>query len=179
MPLPHPSSLLVDTPHQEPIITIFERQDIERGDFEEALTALLAMASSASNLREYANRLIVMFGGYDADPRDLWAIPEVCQFVQQLSQAFPYWFHFCSKSDRQLSALMFCHVAKRSTPVADDQGCVTIMASRTAVQQLRQDWLNASRRLYRQHGMPFTAYDKLENAVDQYLARTGLLAPQN
>jgi hypothetical protein len=42
------------------------------------------------------NHLALFIEGYDDDPREIYAIPEVRKFYQELWQRWPYWLYFCN-----------------------------------------------------------------------------------
>ena len=41
-----------------------------------------------------------MFHGYDDDPREIEAIPEVREWFSKLFAAWPYWFFFVNRIDQ-------------------------------------------------------------------------------
>lgn len=47
-------------------------------------------------LQGMMNSLALMIEGYDDDPREIYAIPEVRAFYIQLWQRWPYWLYFCN-----------------------------------------------------------------------------------
>jgi hypothetical protein len=176
----NPTSFLLSEPRPDPVFVIFDREDIEKNDHKAALQALKLMAASPQTVREYARRLVVSFSGYDNDPREIWSIPSVRLFVHGLSSAFPYWFHFCSHSDRQMSALIFCYVATVDLQ-PDAQGQmgerIQIRISRSKLLQLLQDWFGACQHLYQLHHFPTADFDRLTGDVEVYLGRCNLLPP--
>ena len=46
-------------------------------------------------LAELMNRFRFLVHGYDDDPQELYAIPEVRKFYQYFHRVWPYWFYFC------------------------------------------------------------------------------------
>jgi len=69
------------------------RAEVEAGDINHALAALgkLLVPEVAKRLQ---GRLLFGIRGYQDDPRDLWEIPEVREWMQALNAKFPYWFYF-------------------------------------------------------------------------------------
>lgn len=55
-----------------------------------SLLALRAMTLRADTVRRYAGMVRVVFSGYDEDPREIYAIPEVRRYVGRLTDEFPY-----------------------------------------------------------------------------------------
>jgi hypothetical protein len=59
-------------------------------------------------LQEMMNSLALMIEGYDDDPREIYAIPEVRTFYQQLWQRWPYWLYFCNLDTENLMMMVMC-----------------------------------------------------------------------
>lgn len=91
-----------------PIIIYFERADIDSLSSAAPAAALRRMAMSALTAREYADRLQLVFDGFDPEERPVYEHPKACQFLGDLTAKFPYWGHFCSKSDDSLWLVMQC-----------------------------------------------------------------------
>lgn len=91
-----------------PIIIYFERADVESLRTAAQATALGRMAISALTAREYADRLQLVFDGFELSQRQVYEVPSVCHFMRELTLKFPYWTHFCSKSDDSLWFVMQC-----------------------------------------------------------------------
>jgi hypothetical protein len=49
-----------------------------------------------------------MIEGYDDDPREIYAIPEVRAFYKQLWQRWPYWLYFCNLDTENLMMMVMC-----------------------------------------------------------------------
>ena len=54
------------------------------------------------------NSLALMIEGYDDDPREIYAIPEVRTFYQQLWERWPYWLYFCNLDTENLMMMVMC-----------------------------------------------------------------------
>ncbi len=59
-------------------------------------------------LQGMMNSLALMIEGYDDDPREIYAIPEVRTFYQQLWQRWPYWLYFCNLDTENLMMMVMC-----------------------------------------------------------------------
>ena len=46
--------------------------------------------------------------GYDDDPNELYAIPEVRKFYQHFHRVWPYWFYFCDLTEERLTMMTMC-----------------------------------------------------------------------
>ena len=46
--------------------------------------------------------------GWDDDPQEIYAIPEVRKFYQQFHKIWPYWFFFCDLHTETLQMMVLC-----------------------------------------------------------------------
>lgn len=95
-------------PARPPVVLFFDRGNVEAGAVDAPLRALMAMATNADTIREYAGRIELVFDGYDSDPRALHEVPEVRSFIVRMTERFPWWFHFSSKADESLMVILRC-----------------------------------------------------------------------
>jgi hypothetical protein len=93
---------------RDPLVIVFPRDMVEACEIKRVLDLLQPLAHNATAVREHTGRLEFVFSGYDHDPRELYGIPEVREFVRDLTERFPYWFHYCNKVDASLFVLMAC-----------------------------------------------------------------------
>jgi len=59
-------------------------------------------------LARLMNRFRFLVHGYDDDPQELYAIPEVRKFYQYFHRVWPYWFYFCDLQSETLTMLTLC-----------------------------------------------------------------------
>lgn len=85
-----------------------QRDWIEAGDVTPALLALDPLLTDSQTVRRYQGRLHLFIGGYDDDRRELWAIPEVRQYLGALDERFPYWLWFLDPTDPSLLLVVAC-----------------------------------------------------------------------
>jgi hypothetical protein len=52
--------------------------------------------------------MVLFVEGYDEDPREIYAIPEVRAFYQNLWQRWPYWLYFCHLEAENLMMMVMC-----------------------------------------------------------------------
>lgn len=91
------------------IVYQFSRVKVEQGDF----THFLALYDSrklptGKPLKAMMGRMMFCIEGYDADPREIYLIPEARQFYQTFHDAWPYWRFFCDLNQDGLRAMVFC-----------------------------------------------------------------------
>lgn len=94
----------------DPIFFVISRQQIERMDIDDAFDFLISLMPSGPPEAVWAlkGRIYLMVDGYDHDPRELFEIPEVCQFLRAIDGLWPYWFFFFSQADESLTVLAMC-----------------------------------------------------------------------
>ncbi|TWO69135.1 hypothetical protein FN976_20590 [Caenimonas sedimenti] len=85
-----------------------QRAEIERRSTKRALRWLKGLSSNRESAWANRNTMALQVFGYDSDERELWQIPEVCQFMQDLHRKWKYWFFFASHEVPTLSVLEAC-----------------------------------------------------------------------
>jgi hypothetical protein len=88
-------------------ITI-SRQDIEKKNLEPTIEILNSLLVDTKTILKFFDRVDIGITGYDNDPRELWEILEVKQFIRKLDIEFPYWFYFLTKLGGGLKMIAFC-----------------------------------------------------------------------
>lgn len=78
----------------ELIVLSLLREDIEVGNINRAYGVLAELSADADRALLYRGSLVIMFQGYDRDKREIYAIPEVREFFNNLANAWPYWGWF-------------------------------------------------------------------------------------
>jgi hypothetical protein len=81
----------------------FSRFKVEAGDFRHFLGLYAPDKLPAGRrLREFGVE------GWDNDPREIHAIPEIRRFYSAFHQAWPYWLYFCNLDVDTLRAMAVC-----------------------------------------------------------------------
>lgn len=75
-------------------VIVFTRAEIEAGRVGSAVERLLLFSDDSAQVRRFAGRVVLMFNGYDADPRALPQIPECVRFFRNVDSQWSYWLHF-------------------------------------------------------------------------------------
>ncbi|MDP2828030.1 MAG: chlororespiratory reduction 6 domain-containing protein [Sulfuricellaceae bacterium] len=79
---------------------------ITAGDISEVLTALKSLSSDRSSAMSAEGAVTLVFHGYDDDPRELEAIPEVREWFAKLFEVWPYWSFFASRIDQTVPLVL-------------------------------------------------------------------------
>ena len=97
------------------LTVIISRQQIEAGDISEPLRVLRPLLDPASAIK-FCEHVDIGVAGYDHDPRELYEIPEVRDFVHELDAEFPYWLYFLTKRGTGLGFILSCFCSPFLTP---------------------------------------------------------------
>jgi hypothetical protein len=92
----------------EPIFLVFSREQIMEMDLQEPLQVLRQLAGNPEKAVAACGRISVIIDGYNADSRELFEIPEVRRYIQQLDALWPYWFFFLSQADDSIKVIESC-----------------------------------------------------------------------
>ena len=127
----------------EPVILVFSRRQVEERDLSEPLGFLRRLTADRDIALEFCGRISLVVDGYNDDPRELFDIPEVRSFLQQLDRAWPYWFFFLSQADPSIQCLESCladtiEIAPGVVSIDMDQMDNNLARHFTAMQRLRE-----------------------------------------
>ena len=87
----------------------FSRDRVEAGDAKDFLSRFGKFrVPVGKQLQGMMTSLALIIEGYDDDPREICAIPEVRAFYQQLWQRWPYWLYFCNLDTENLMMMVMC-----------------------------------------------------------------------
>jgi hypothetical protein len=89
------------------LFVVASREDVERGDIVPTLNTLNVLVSSRESALKYRGRVDLRVHGYDDDPRELFEISEVREYLRRLDERFPYWFFFLTTETDALKLVMF------------------------------------------------------------------------
>ena len=83
-----------------PTTVLISRQHVEGLEVAPVLRCLRSFSASRELAWEYRGSLSIAVDGYVSDPRELFHIPEVCQFFHAVDKVWPYWFFFLTRADK-------------------------------------------------------------------------------
>ena len=91
------------------ILYQFSRDRVEAGYAKDFLSRFGDSAlPTGKKLEAMMNSLAQMIDGYNHDPREIYAIPEVRAFYKQLWEVWPYWLFFCNLDSENLMMMVMC-----------------------------------------------------------------------
>jgi hypothetical protein len=88
------------------VFVVCDSAAITAGDISEALAALKSLSGDRSSAMSAEGAVTLVFNGYDDDPRELEAIPEVREWFASLFEAWPYWSFFVSRIDQTVPLVL-------------------------------------------------------------------------
>ncbi len=91
------------------ILYQFSRDRVEAGDAKDFLSRFgKSSLPTGKKLEAMMNSVALMIDGYNHDPREIYAIPEVRAFYKQLWEVWPYWLYFCNLDTENLMMMVMC-----------------------------------------------------------------------
>ena len=91
------------------ILYQFSRDRVEAGDAKDFMSRFGdSSLPTGKKLEGMMNSVALMIDGYNHDPREIYAIPEVRTFYQQLWEVWPYWLYFCNLETENLMMMVMC-----------------------------------------------------------------------
>ena len=88
------------------IFVVCDSAAITAGDISEVLAVLKSLTGDRSSAMSAEGAVTLVFRGYDHDPRELEAIPEVREWFAKLFAAWPYWSFFASRVDQTVPLVL-------------------------------------------------------------------------
>ena len=87
----------------------FSRDRVEAGEAKDFLSRFGSSSlPEGKKLEAMMNSLALMIDGYNHDPREIYAIPEIRAFYKQLWEVWPYWLYFCNLDTENLMMMVMC-----------------------------------------------------------------------
>ena len=87
-------------------IVVCRADAVSAGDISEVLVALQGFSRDRVSALRAEGAVTLIFDGYDSDPRELEAIPEVRAWFAKLFKAWPYWSFFANRTDQTVPLIM-------------------------------------------------------------------------
>ena len=91
---------------KQQVFVVCDSAEVTAGDISGVLSALKSLSSDRSSAMSAEGAVTLVFHGYDDDPRELEAIPEVRQWFAQLNEAWPFWSFFANRVDQTVPLVL-------------------------------------------------------------------------
>ena len=92
----------------QPIYFVISRQQVDTGDISESLEVLRHLAGTPEKAVAAQGCISLVVDGYDHDPRELFEITKVREYIKSLDDHWPYWLFFLSQADDSIKLLESC-----------------------------------------------------------------------
>ena len=88
------------------IIVVCDSAAVSAGDISRVLLSLQSLTRDRASALSAEGAVTLIFNGYDNDPRELEAIPEVREWFATLFRAWPYWSFFANRTDQTVALII-------------------------------------------------------------------------
>ena len=88
------------------IIVVCDSAAVSAGDISRVLLSLQSLTRDRASALSAEGAVTLIFNGYDNDPRELEAIPEVREWFATLFRAWPYWSFFANRTDQTVPLII-------------------------------------------------------------------------
>lgn len=114
-------NLKMPTPRFSPakdqqVFVVCDAAAIAAGDISQVLAALKSLSGDRSSAMSAEGAVTLVFHGYDDDPREIEAIPEVREWFAKLFAAWPYWSFFASRIDQTVPLVLTLLLSGENVP---------------------------------------------------------------
>ena len=145
-------------------ILLIPRSVVEQQDLDFTLSGLEKFLVNEETIRKSKNKLTVGFDGYDDDPRELYEIDEVKDYIRAITLKFPYWFYFCSTTNDSLWVIFVAHCKFRKF----GPGGVKILTEDAVV--IYNTLYNNLIDFYKKHNLSNSEFALLSKELAEYFA---------
>jgi len=97
------------------LTVVISREQIEAGGISQPLGVLRQLLRRQAVIK-FCEQVEICVTGFDDDPRELYEMAEVRNFVYKLDAEFPYWLYFLTKRGTGLSFILSCLCPPFLTP---------------------------------------------------------------
>ena len=88
------------------IIVVCDSEEVSTGEVSNVLSSLKILSRDRVSALSAEGTVTLVFHGYDDDPRELEAIPEVRNWFAKLFNAWPYWAFFANRTDQTVALVI-------------------------------------------------------------------------
>ena len=93
----------------EAVVVIFSKEQVRQRKLAHFLKQFGSAAlPDGPELAAMMGKFQFLVDGWNDDPQELYAIPEIRKFYQQFYSAWPNWFFFCDLHTETLQMMTFC-----------------------------------------------------------------------
>ncbi|WP_137917129.1 hypothetical protein [Hydrogenophaga sp. 2FB] len=90
------------------VVIEFSKREVEEGLIGTAVERLMLLSDTPEFADRFMDGITFTFSGYDNDPRPVHQIPECVAYLRNITNAWPFWYHFLEKKGDSIAILMLC-----------------------------------------------------------------------
>jgi hypothetical protein len=156
--------------HEGFVVVGIERDVVEDGDAAEFVQFLADnFMRDAEALQRYRECLDFAWEGYEDDDRELWQIPEVASFVDDLNRRWPYALYFLSRQGNGLQVMQFV-LTGATVASASPSGDLELTYDSSQLNRLLVgSWFPAMNELCARAGLGGETVDAMSSSAQSYL----------
>lgn len=133
-------------------VIVFTRAEVESGHVGSATERLMLFSDDTQHVRRFAGRVVLLFSGYESDPRPLPGIPECVWFFRGVDAQWSYWLHFLVPDPEVLRLPVLLSVDVHSRAGRSREIGYTL-SEPFQLAMMMQRWLTAMNALHDAHGI--------------------------
>ena len=88
------------------IVLFIPKKVIEANDYSFVLNIFDDVLKDPELIRKFKNQVTIGFDGYDDDPKEVFEISQIRNYIQHLTLKFSNWFYFLNLGDHSLGLMM-------------------------------------------------------------------------
>lgn len=140
--------------HADIAVVQVSRQEIEKGAVGDLVDRLMVFTDDSALATKFMGKMVLMFDGYNSDPREVTQIPELVAFFIKATEQWPYWLHFL-EYDYAHSIQVAINLYIEASPETQALGGVIMSSYDKQLALRRLDQLfSAMKVLHEQIGLP-------------------------
>jgi hypothetical protein len=155
------------------ICVVVSRDEVDNPRVGRSVDDLMHLCGTRENTERFASAVLLVFDGYNDDPRAIHEIPECRQYLSQLHAQWPYWMHFLAPIPDQWSMLLLS-LLPRAQRITMPNGAVASHYDEQHMRDLLLHLTSAMNNLHKQHGIERAlakqVFDDAIAAIDQCTA---------
>ena len=96
-------------PEKDAIVIMFSKEQVRQRKLAHFLKTFgPAALPEGPALARMMGCFVFLVDGWNDDPNELYAIPDIRKFYQHFHEVWPYWFFFCDLHSETLRMMTFC-----------------------------------------------------------------------
>ena len=103
------------------IVLQISQEAIQNCDTSKYVTLLHGITDSLQSFEAAFQRYVFLISGYDNDQRELYQIPEVVSFINDLNSKLSFWLYFVNTADKRFFSWMIACLCQAMSLDQDDE----------------------------------------------------------